>query len=315
MTANFCMKGLCIGDAISMNPQPRLGWVPLEVTFDASTKLETDSWCWSFGDGDSSDVRCPCHIYDVRGCYDVTVQLDVDSVPVTFTQPNCVIALADTISAPPSEAAPGYRAEVAVSVTNTIPLHTLRIPVEYEGSLASLTLDSMSTADCRAEAFDLIEITHWDAQNKRYTVRLSAGSAAPLSAGTGEVIRLFFGIPSDAVPGQTAQLTFDGYPGQLPIFVGELGEYEAACHVTTVAVTDECCLGIRGNVDADPSELVNIVDLTYLAAYLFGGGAAPLCPQEANLDADPEETVNIVDLTALADYLFGQGDDPPACPE
>lgn len=81
-----------------------------------------------------------------------------------------------------------------------------------------------------------------------------------------------------------------------------------------VTPSSGCCVGLRGNVNGDVNGEINILDLTYLVAYLFGGGSVPPCMEEANLDGDPEETVNVVDLTYLVDYLFGGGPAPAACP-
>ena len=75
-----------------------------------------------------------------------------------------------------------------------------------------------------------------------------------------------------------------------------------------------CCVGMRGNVDGDPEDACNVVDLTALVNYLFAGGAAPDCMEEANIDGDPEGTVNVVDLTQLVAYLFGGGEAPGQCP-
>ncbi len=75
----------------------------------------------------------------------------------------------------------------------------------------------------------------------------------------------------------------------------------------------QCCNhdGVRGDVNQD-LQGPNIVDLTYLVAYLFSAGAEPPCFQEGDVNAD--ESVNIVDLTYLAAYLFGGGSPPQPCP-
>jgi len=71
---------------------------------------------------------------------------------------------------------------------------------------------------------------------------------------------------------------------------------------------------MRGNVDYDFEDGCNIADLTFLVAYLFGGGVAPVCQSEADVNADPESLINIADLTYLVAYLFGGGPEPAACP-
>lgn len=74
----------------------------------------------------------------------------------------------------------------------------------------------------------------------------------------------------------------------------------------------KCCLGMRGNVNGD-GENCNVADLSCLVDYLFRGGPALCCPQEANVDGSPNDEINIADLTYLVDYLFKGGDEPFAC--
>ncbi|MBD3333586.1 hypothetical protein GF356_12120 [candidate division GN15 bacterium] len=76
--------------------------------------------------------------------------------------------------------------------------------------------------------------------------------------------------------------------------------------------TGGCCLlPIRGNVDYDAGDVINISDMTFLVAYLFSGGAAPPCLDEADVNGDG--TINISDMTYLVNYLFGGGPPPVAC--
>ena len=75
-----------------------------------------------------------------------------------------------------------------------------------------------------------------------------------------------------------------------------------------------CIKPLRGNVDYDALDKINVVDLTYLVAYLFGGGYRPFSDEEGNVDGDPLEKINVVDLTYLVGYLFGGGDPPAECP-
>jgi uncharacterized protein (TIGR02145 family) len=81
---------------------------------------------------------------------------------------------------------------------------------------------------------------------------------------------------------------------------------------SAVSGNSRCCLGIRGNVDGDIEELVNITDMTYLIAYLFSGGAAPPCFEEGDVNADG--LINITDMTYLIAYLFSGGLAPEECP-
>lgn len=73
-----------------------------------------------------------------------------------------------------------------------------------------------------------------------------------------------------------------------------------------------CCHGMRGNANWDPQDQVNITDITYLVNYMFQGGPAPICMEEA--DANGDGSVNITDVTYLINYAFQGGPAPAACP-
>lgn len=78
-------------------------------------------------------------------------------------------------------------------------------------------------------------------------------------------------------------------------------------------INEDCCIPpLRGNVNYDPLDAVNIADLTFLVAYLFGGGDPPECEDEADVNASGG--INIADLTHLVTYLFGGGAAPANCP-
>lgn len=89
-----------------------------------------------------------------------------------------------------------------------------------------------------------------------------------------------------------------------------------AASIPTITFTDMstsvCCVGIRGNVDGDGGDQVNVADLTYLVDYLFRSGPAPPCAEEGDVNGDGN--LNVADLTYLVDYLFRGGAAPPPCP-
>jgi dipeptidyl aminopeptidase/acylaminoacyl peptidase len=65
-----------------------------------------------------------------------------------------------------------------------------------------------------------------------------------------------------------------------------------------------CCVGLTGNVDDDPADVVDLGDLTNLIDFLFISFVEPDCMTEANVDGDMTGLVDLGDLTALIDYLF-----------
>ena len=78
--------------------------------------------------------------------------------------------------------------------------------------------------------------------------------------------------------------------------------------------TSGCCLGaLRGNVNYDPQDEVDISDVIFLVDFMFGGGEAPPCFEEADVDADFVVELNIADLVYLVDYMFLSGSALPEC--
>jgi len=60
-------------------PQPRLGYAPLEVTFENQSEF-ANSYLWDLGDGTSTTEESPMHIYADTGTYVVTLEAvsDID---------------------------------------------------------------------------------------------------------------------------------------------------------------------------------------------------------------------------------------------
>ena len=48
-----------------------------------------------------------------------------------------------------------------------------------------------------------------------------------------------------------------------------------------------------------------------LGAVLFGGGPGPICFEEGDIDGSG--SMDVADLTYLVAYLFGGGPPPPGC--
>ena len=77
---------------------------------------------------------------------------------------------------------------------------------------------------------------------------------------------------------------------------------------------EACCVGVRGNIDRDPLETVDIADLVYLVDYMFStpSGPEPPCAAEADVNADTAQ--DVADLVYLVDYMFNFGPSPLVCP-
>jgi hypothetical protein len=74
-----------------------------------------------------------------------------------------------------------------------------------------------------------------------------------------------------------------------------------------------CCYHLAGNVDCDPSDGVDISDLSRLIDFLYISFDPLCCEGEANIDGDPAGGIDISDLSALIDYLYINFTVPAAC--
>ena len=74
-----------------------------------------------------------------------------------------------------------------------------------------------------------------------------------------------------------------------------------------------CCVGLTGNVDCDPSDGVDISDLSALIDHLYITFSPRCCDKETNIDGDLLGGVDISDLSALIDYLYIRFTLPSAC--
>ncbi len=75
-----------------------------------------------------------------------------------------------------------------------------------------------------------------------------------------------------------------------------------------------CCIGIRGNVNGDISDQIDIADLVFLVGFMFQNQATPPCMEEADINASGGITpIDISDLVAMVGYMFQGGASPSPC--
>jgi len=288
------------------------GQVPFDISFNSYSREAMDSWDWSFGDGGSDSVQNPTHRYESPGLFDVSVQVNFTAGgSYTVSSEDLVTALADSLYGDTVETKDCLQIGSVIGVQNSLELDSLTIPVVYNGDL-NLWFDSLSTAGCRTESFGSCTVLEQDSTAKTMTIQLIA-SSEPLEPGNGPVVKLYFTVDtSTAELGQTTILGLDGYAEQAPSFEGIIS-YTPAC-LPGLVVHTSCCVGMRGNIDGDPEEVIAISDLVHLVTYMFQGGPEPVCFREGNVDGDPEEVIAISDLVHLVTYMFQGGPEPASCP-
>jgi len=77
--------------------------------------------------------------------------------------------------------------------------------------------------------------------------------------------------------------------------------------------TGDCCVGLTGNVNCDPLEVVDISDITRLIDYLYISHNPLCCLEEADVNVSGGEP-DISDITYLIDNLYISHKPLPPCP-
>ena len=121
-------------------------------------------------------------------------------------------------------------------------------------------------------------------------------------------------ISAGATDGNSTSYGVKGTVGQIVIGEGSSSSYDLRHgYWQNFAAGGDCCMGaIRGNVDYDVGDAIDISDLVYLVDFMFTGGPPPPCMEEADMDASGG--IDISDLVYLVDYMFTGGPAPMSCP-
>jgi len=291
----------------------QVGWVPFDVEFQGESEWDVDQWIWDFGDGDSAWADTVVHTYTAPGLYDVRMEVHSGGDVYYCNKPAYIAALADSLYAD-TVPATGSVIEVTVFAVNNIPLQELEIPVQFVGDLDidpySVT---WSTEGCRTADLDYQEQVQFNPAYGQMAFRLgNYGYSSDLAAGSGPVLRLFFPLDSPPAEGAQVVINFEGYSTYEATFVGELATYQPLLFEGLIGEPG-CCVGIRGNIDNDTGQTIDITDLIELVGYMFQEGPEPGCMDEANIDGDALGTIDIADLIALVGYMFQEGPPPADC--
>ncbi|HEX2897342.1 MAG TPA: hypothetical protein VHP63_04750 [candidate division Zixibacteria bacterium] len=83
-----------------------------------------------------------------------------------------------------------------------------------------------------------------------------------------------------------------------------------------ILATSQCCVGMRGNANDDEDDKVNILDLNYLALYVYRDGPAPKCMTEADVNCSGGvNPVDTLDVDYLVSFILEGGSFPCNCPQ
>ncbi len=139
---------------------------------------------------------------------------------------------------------------------------------------------------------------------------------AAIAARAGEEINWQV-ISSGGTKGSSASFDLQGTVGQTSVGVGSSASFglQHGYWQDFTSGGGTCCMGsIRGNVDYDVGDAIDISDLVYLVDFMFSGGPPPPCFEEGDVDGSGAAPIDISDLVYLVDYMFTGGPAPPPCP-
>ncbi|KAA3633580.1 MAG: PKD domain-containing protein [Calditrichaeota bacterium] len=293
-----------IEKGVRLKSDIQIGEAPLDVQFSQISSLSVTSQSWDFGDSDSSVESTPLHTYTDPGVY--SVQLDVTATEGNFnaTRDAYIAVHKDSVIFQDQIVTPGSTLRIPVYLSNYLPLQEIQIPVQWTSDYA-LTFSDVTNDTLRSSFMNLV-ITHFDLFNKRMYISLTVPDGQYLSPGNSPVIEIV--LTTTASASGVAQFSADNYDDKILSAVSPYGLYNPT--QISGAYIASCCIGIRGNVDNDPSDQINIADLVYFVDYSFGSpsGPVPACFEEA--DVDSSTTLDIGDIVYLVNYSFGSPSGP-----
>ena len=274
---------------VTMSADVRFGESPLMVNFSAQSE------------------------YLLPGMYRVENVIQTTEGEYNVSRNEYIVVHHDTLSISSVSAQAGDTILVPISMHNFISVSSVRIPIVMSFSVSSfyqgIVLDSTRVPG------GSISIVHFDSFFNRFTIQLDPESGNTIVPDTGAIAYIQLVVP-DGTP-DSLLISIEPYSSYTPTN----DYYEYIYTPTTVGGYVNrvgCCIGERGNVDngEDDGTLatsVDISDLVYLVDFIFTGGFAPVCLEEANIDGDSGENIDISDLVQLVDFMFNEGVPPTSC--
>lgn len=219
-------------------------------------------------------------------------------------------------SFPAAEMFPPGQNELAVHyhLTTDVPLSTVSLAFRMRVAGEIPTIDSVTLPPSDMTSFQYLSKVNHDS-GKVAIGLIAVSSDNNIPPGTYEYGYVYLSVPPMDSVWRPITVEWDSLTAGLdaewthyPFAVGA-GKQD----VWTPSIYRFPCIGeIRGNVDYDPDDGINITDLVYLVTYMFQSGWPPVCFEEVDLEVDLQ--LDISDLIYLVNYMFQAGPPPPPCP-
>ncbi len=267
----------------------------LTVQFTDSSSVTASSRTWYFGDGDSSTAVNPVHYYAAPGMYDVSLVLQSVEGTLVRHKLNLIDIVADTVQIASDSAYAGQELAISINLTNFIDLNRITIPLSFqENGLAHL--DSAALGNRTAGVSQLSELYRNDATGEITFEAVTNNMDNLITAGTGEIFKLYFSTDSLAESGTLDQLTIVPVGGYNLELANDRFVYKPS-HTSGQAVIRTV---LRG--DFNNSGTLNLLDILGMIGYLYESGSAPLTIE--NGDANSDNTISLTDILTLIDILY-----------
>lgn len=206
-------------------------------------------------------------------------------------------------------------AVVPIYFFNDEPLGGIEVTIEIQSS--NITVDSFSWIGGRANSGGTIRNINIFSPGTLTIVAIPL-TDPPIPAGSGLLGKLYVHY-NIGLPPETAVIDSITIVDGVKVYQTSFSDASSSRFIPqfrhgAIDIRQVCCLNRRGNVNGDVADTITIVDITYLANYLYRQGQPPPCREEANASGDASEAVNVVDIIYLVAYLFRGGPLPPVCP-
>lgn len=294
-----------------------IGPGPQNIQFDANTDslFGTTAWKWYFGDGDSSTLADPVHLY-APGAYSVELKITTPHDVRQTIKKDHVILWADTIWMEPIlipyDTGKFYW---EVWATNKVPINDITLPVTVSNVPSTLALDSMSFIGCRTDYFEYKQLVYDNrgVGQVAYRMRANDGGGSPyLAPGTGPIARIWLRTTANTAGGETCSTSVGQLGSQTykTITIGAVS-FAPSFIGATLTVDEQPCVC---DCHADPicDGVIDIVDVITMINEAFRGAASqtdPGCTHISRADVDCDCAVSVTDVVRVIDVAF-RGADP-----
>ncbi len=283
------------------------GEVPLTVSFTDESPNSPTSWTWSFGDGESSFMRSPIHVYDEPGIYSVSLVIDEPRGMGEEHLRNLIWVRADTLRFESVDGYAGSQTVVPIYFRNTALVKKIMISFTMEND-AGVTIANLSIEGLRTEQYFKRQMTGYGGLKREYTLKPKVtGGSTYLPPGSGPVANLVVNIPDDAEEG--AIISIDsltwvaGYNNISTLWGDFVPEIQAG-----EIIVKPCCgrftNGFTGNANCSEDGKITLSDITMMIDRVYVAKADLCCEMAGNANGSEDGIINLSDITRAIDHVF-----------